>query len=375
MKTDRKDEYSAFQATLIRRVGGSVALSITIVMAMYLLFWKRRMGNWIVWFLQNILQMDFYDAYNFYGDYFRGNKDRFFIAAITIVFAVLLWRVFRGMTRYFEEINQGIETLLADDENQIQLSPEMLPFERKLNTVKRTLAERKAETALAEQRKDELVMYLAHDIRTPLTSVIGYLNLLEEEPDMPAEQRAKRVHIALEKAYRLETMINEFFEITRYNSQQITLSKETIDLYYMLVQLSDELSPVFAPRGNTVALHLAEDLTVEADPEKLARVFSNILKNAASYSHPRTEFTISAEKSEHEVIIQFQNSGEDIPGEALASLFDKFYRADKSRSSDTGGTGLGLAIAKEIVVLHGGTISAASKNHVVTFTISLPLAH
>ena len=375
MKPDRKDEYSAFQATLIRRVGGSVALSITIVMAMYLLFWKRRMGNWIVWFLQNILQMDFYDAYNFYGDYFRGNKDRFFIAAITIVFAVLLWRVFRGMTRYFEEINQGIETLLADDENQIQLSPEMLPFERKLNTVKRTLAERKAETALAEQRKDELVMYLAHDIRTPLTSVIGYLNLLEEEPDMPAEQRAKRVHIALEKAYRLETMINEFFEITRYNSQQITLSKETIDLYYMLVQLSDELSPVFAPRGNTVALHLAEDLTVEADPEKLARVFSNILKNAASYSHPRTEITISAEKSEHEVIIQFQNSGEDIPSEALASLFDKFYRADKSRSSDTGGTGLGLAIAKEIVVLHGGTISAASKNHVVTFTISLPLAH
>ena len=375
MKTDRKDEYSAFQATLIRRVGGSVALSITIVMAMYLLFWKRRMGNWIVWFLQNILQMDFYDAYNFYGDYFRGNKDRFFIAAITIVFAMLLWRVFRGMTRYFEEINQGIETLLADDENQIQLSPEMLPFERKLNTVKRTLAERKAETALAEQRKDELVMYLAHDIRTPLTSVIGYLNLLEEEPDMPAEQRAKRVHIALEKAYRLETMINEFFEITRYNSQQITLSKETIDLYYMLVQLSDELSPVFAPRGNTVALHLAEDLTVEADPEKLARVFSNILKNAASYSHPRTEITISAEKSEHEVIIQFQNSGEDIPGEALASLFDKFYRADKSRSSDTGGTGLGLAIAKEIVILHGGTIGASSKNHVVTFTISLPLAH
>ena len=375
MKTDRKDDYSAFQATLIRRVGGSVALSITIVMAMYLLFWKRRMGNWIVWFLQNILQMDFYDAYNFYGDYFRGNKDRFFIAAITIVFAVLLWRVFRGMTRYFEEINQGIEALLADDENQIQLSPEMLPFERKLNTVKRTLAERKAETALAEQRKDELVMYLAHDIRTPLTSVIGYLNLLEGEPDMPGEQRAKRVHIALEKAYRLETMINEFFEITRYNSQQITLSKETIDLYYMLVQLSDELSPVFAPRGNTVALHLAENLTVEADPEKLARVFSNILKNAASYSYPHTEITISAVKSEHEVIIQFQNSGEDIPGEALASLFDKFYRADKSRSSDTGGTGLGLAIAKEIVILHGGTISVSSKNHVVTFTISLPLAH
>ena len=345
------------------------------VVGLYLFVWKQRMGDWIVWLLETLFKMGHEDAFYYYSDHFRGNKEIFFAAAVLLIFTVLLVRIFRWVTGYFSEVNQGIEALLADDENQIQLSPEMLPFERKLNTVKRTLAERKAETALAEQRKDELVMYLAHDIRTPLTSVIGYLNLLEEEPNMPAEQRAKRVHIALEKAYRLETMINEFFEITRYNSQQITLSKETIDLYYMLVQLSDELSPVFAPRGNTVALHLAEDLTVEADPEKLARVFSNILKNAASYSYPHTEITISAEKSEHEVIIQFQNSGEDIPSEALVSLFDKFYRADKSRSSDTGGTGLGLAIAKEIVTLHGGAISASSKNHVITFTISLPLAN
>ena len=375
MKPDRKDEYLAFQSKLIRRACINVVTSAAVVVGLYLFVWKQRMGDWIVWLLETLFKMGHEDAFYYYSDHFRGNKEIFFAAAVLLIFTVLLVRIFRWVTGYFSEVNQGIEALLTDDENQIQLSPEMLPFERKLNTVKRTLAERKAETALAEQRKDELVMYLAHDIRTPLTSVIGYLNLLEEEPDMPAEQRAKRVHIALEKAYRLETMINEFFEITRYNSQQITLSKETIDLYYMLVQLSDELSPVFAPRGNTVALHLAEDLTVEADPEKLARVFSNILKNAASYSHPRTEITISAEKSEHEVIIQFQNSGEDIPSEALASLFDKFYRADKSRSSDTGGTGLGLAIAKEIVILHGGTIGAVSKNHVVTFTISLPLAH
>ena len=284
-------------------------------------------------------------------------------------------RIFRWVTGYFREVNQGIESLLADDEKQIQLSPEMLPFERKLNSVKQTLAERKMETALAEQRKDELVMYLAHDIRTPLTSVIGYLNLLEEDPNMPPEQRDARVHIALEKAYRLETMVNEFFEITKYKSQKITLSKETIDLYYMLVQLSDEMSPVLAPRGNTVTLHLDENLTIEADPEKLARVFNNILKNAASYSFPHTEIVISAEKLEHEVIIRFQNSGEDIPNEALASLFNKFYRVDQSRSSDTGGTGLGLAIAKEIVTLHGGAISASSKNHVVTFTVSLPLSN
>ena len=314
-------------------------------------------------------------AFYYYSDHFRGNKEIFFAVAVLLIFTVLMVRIFRWVTGYFREVNQGIESLLADDEKQIQLSPEMMPFERKLNSVKQTLAERKMETALAEQRKDELVMYLAHDIRTPLTSVIGYLNLLEEDPNMPSEQRAARVHIVLEKAYRLETMVNEFFEITKYKFQKITLSKETIDLYYMLVQLSDELSPVLAPRGNTVTLHLDENLTIEADPEKLARVFNNILKNAASYSFPHTEIVISAEKLEHEVIIRFQNSGEDIPNEALASLFNKFYRVDQSRSSDTCGTGLGLAIAKEIVTLHGGAISASSKNHVVTFTVSLPLSN
>ena len=357
----------------MRRVCGSAVLSAVIVLALYLLVWKRRMGDVVVWFLRTVLRMDFNSAYYFYDDVFRGHKDLFFFAAISLVFLIMLWRVFRGMTRYFREIDRGIEALLADDETPIRLSPEMLPFERKLNTVRQTLEERKAEAALAEQRKDELVMYLAHDIRTPLTSVTGYLDLLEREPDMPPEQRARHVHIALEKAYRLETMINEFFEITRYNSQQITLSRQTIDLYYMLVQMSDELSPVLAPRGNTVALRLSEDLTVEADPEKLARVFSNILKNAASYSDPHTEITISAERTEREVLIRFQNRGEDLPAEALASLFDKFYRADQSRSSDTGGTGLGLAIAREIVALHGGTIHASSKDHTVTFTVSLPL--
>ena len=353
----------------------NVITSIVVVVGLYLFIWKQRIGDLIVWILKTVFDMKHEAAFYYYSDHFRGNKEIFFAVAVLLIFTVLMVRIFRWVTGYFREVNQGIESLLADDEKQIQLSPEMLPFERKLNSVKQTLAELKMETALAEQRKDELVMYLAHDIRTPLTSVIGYLNLLEEDPNMPPEQRAARVHIVLEKAYRLETMVNEFFEITKYKSQKITLSKETIDLYYMLVQLSDELSPVLAPRGNTVTLHLDENLTIEADPEKLARVFNNILKNAASYSFPHTEIVISAEKLEHEVIIRFQNSGEDIPNEALASLFNKFYRVDQSRSSDTGGTGLGLAIAKEIVTLHGGAISASSKNHVVTFTVSLPLSN
>lgn len=375
MKNDQKDEYFAFQEKLIRRVCINVATSIAIVVGLYLLIWKQRVGDWIVWLLENALQINHEDAFLYYHVYFRGNKEIFFTISVLVIVIILMVRIFRWVTGYFREINQGIESLLTDDENKIILSPEMQPFERKLNSVKRTLEKRKREASLAEQRKDELVMYLAHDIRTPLTSIIGYLNLLDEEPNMPVEPRKKRVHIALEKAYRLETMINEFFEITKYKSQKIKLTKETIDLYYMLIQLSDELFPVLDARGNTVSLQLDENLTVNADPEKLARVFNNILKNAASYSDPNSEILISAEKTEQEVIIKFQNRGENISDEAIHSLFDKFYRADKSRSSDTGGTGLGLAIAKEIVILHGGQIRVSSKNHIVTFSVSLLLAN
>lgn len=372
MKDNGRGEYAEFQTKIMRRFCVNAVISVAAVIVLYLFCWKRRGGDWIVRWLEHFMKISHEQAFLIYHNFFRSYKEIFFAAAIILIFVVLLWRLFRWMTGYFKEIDQGIDALLTEDGLKIYLSAEMLPFERKLNTVKQTLERQKQETALAEQRKDELVMYLAHDIRTPLTSVIGYLNLLEEEPDMPAAQRAKNVHITLDKAYRLEEMINEFFEITRYNSKQINLSKEPIDLYYMLVQLSDELSPVFALHGNSVALDLDENLTVYADPDKLVRVFGNILRNAAAYSYSETEITIFAEETDEQVIISFRNRGNDIPEENLSSLFDKFYRLDKARISDTGGTGLGLAIAKEIVVLHGGSIEAASENHTVTITVRLP---
>lgn len=374
MKRSKKDEFSVFQSKVMLLFCSNALLSVIIVMGLYLFLWKRRLGDVIVSLLEIFLNIEHEAAFMIYHVYFRGHKEIFFVAANMLIFLVLLWRVFRWMRKYFKEINQGIDILLADDGAQIHLSPEMLPFERKLNAVKQTLEQRKAESALAEQRKNELVMYLAHDIRTPLTSVIGYLNLLEETPNMPVDQRAKNLHITLEKAYRLEKMINEFFEITRYNSQQIQLIQEPVDLCFLLVQLSDELSPIFSQRGNSIILDVDENLTVCGDADKLARVFSNILKNAAAYSYPGTEIKITAEKSHGLINIGFQNKGDAIPAEKLSALFDKFYRLDEARMSGTGGTGLGLAIAKEIVLLHGGSILASSENDTVTFTIKLPAA-
>lgn len=234
----------------------------------------------------------------------------------------------------------------------------------------------RGEQALRKEaaQKNDLVAYLAHDLKTPLTSVIGYLSLLDEAPDMPESQKARFTHIALDKAYRLEGLVNEFFEITRFNLQEIKLQKENIDLYYMLVQMMDEFYPILSAKGNTATLQANESLTAYGDPVKLARVFNNILKNAAAYSTSNTEILISAKQEEGRVIVSIQNHGPTIPAEKLAAIFEKFYRMDEARTSNTGGAGLGLAIAKEIVLAHGGTITAQSINEITTFTVTLPLA-
>ena len=374
MMKNKQDDFSIFQRKIAIRFFSSALLSVAIVIALYFFIWKERFGDWIVSILELVGKMEHEEAFYIYHYNFRGYKEIFFVVAIVAIFLILLFLLFRWLTKYFREINLGIDNLLAEDEKKIRLSPEMLPFEYKLNTVKEKLKEQKEATALAEQRKDELVMYLAHDIRTPLTSVIGYLSLLEEEPNKADQEQAKNIHIALDKAYRLDKMVNEFFEITRYHSKQIKLKKQSVDLYYMLIQLRDEFLPSFSLRNNTVSLDFDENTTIYADPEKIARVFGNILKNAVEYSYPHTKITVSAIQAENHIVITFQNKGKTIPADKLSSIFDKFYRLDEARISDTGGTGLGLAIAKEIILLHGGTIEAHSENETVTFTVKLPIS-
>ncbi len=221
-------------------------------------------------------------------------------------------------------------------------------------------------------RKNDLIVYLAHDLKTPLTSIIGYLSLLKEIPEMPIAQQSNYINITLDKALRLEKLINEFFDITRYNLSQISLEKESINLYYMLVQLTDEFYPIFQAHGNTISLHADENLILYGDSEKLARVFNNILKNAVAYSYPNTEIQVFASGNEKEIHIDFQNRGKTIPKHKLESIFEKFFRLDESRSINTGCAGLGLAISKEIITLHGGTIWAESEQEQTTFHIILP---
>lgn len=217
------------------------------------------------------------------------------------------------------------------------------------------------------------MVYLAHDIKTPLTSVIGYLSLLDENPDMTDDKKAKYVHTAWEKANRLRILVNEFFEITRSYSESTTLHKTKIDLYYMLIQISEELYPQLSTCKKHIENNVDENISVYGDSEKLARVFNNILKNAISYSEDNSAISVSAKEFPEKTVIRFENKG-NIPNDKLNLVFDKFYRLNSARQSDTGGSGLGLAIAKDIVTLHGGRIQAESNNGYTAFIIEIPSA-
>ena len=301
-----------------------------------------------------------------------------FLAVFTLIWLFVLFFVTRYYSR--KKVGSAVSDIASDIRDYMAEDVEVQEiFGGNYGKISTQMVEIKAAMQRHEQilkeeasRKNDLITYLAHDLKTPLTSVIGYLSLMDEAPDMPEAQKARYVHITLDKACRLEKLINEFFEITRYNLQQIILDKDTIDLYYMLVQMADEFYPVLSARGNTIRLSVGEDMTVYGDSEKLARVFNNILKNAVSYSYENTEIEIGAEKVEDGLKITFRNRGKTIAREKLEFLFEKFFRMDEARATHTGGAGLGLAIAKEIVTLHGGTITAESENEVTTFCVILP---
>lgn len=349
-----------------------VIVSLFGLIALYVLFGKGRTAETVVRIIWFMTDMSYEDALMFYHMNIRSNADViiYFISAITffVIFRLLLgW-----FTKYFGEINHGLDALINRDGKKIELSKEMRSMENKLNSVRETLEQQFDEIQQAEQKKDELVMYLAHDIRTPLTSVIGYLKLMEEMPGLSEEQRVKFLQITMEKAERLEVLINEFFDITRYGKQTIEISKDKIDLYYMLAQMVEEVFPALEEQGKHIKLHVPEDCGVHGDPDKLARVFQNLLKNAIAYSSPQSTITIGAMEDERDTTVWVSNQGTEVPRENFQHLFDKFYRIDDARQSYSGGAGLGLAIAKELVEMHGGTIEADGEGDIITFTVILP---
>ena len=275
--------------------------------------------------------------------------------------------------RYLDEIIAAAERLASPTDEPILLPDAMKYVQDELNLVREQALKNARIAKEAEQRKNDMIVYLAHDLKTPLTSVIGYLTLLRDEPQISPELRAKYTGIALDKAQRLEELVNDFFDITRFNLTTLTLEPERINLSRMLEQITSEFYPILAEKELTFDARIQPDIQLLCDPDKLERVFDNLIRNAVNYSYSGTVIALALEKQEQNVCLRIQNHGKTISPEKLSHIFEQFFRVDSSRSSATGGAGLGLAIAKEIVELHGGKIFAESADESITFTVFLPL--
>ena len=311
-------------------------------------------------------------AIRLYWKLIGDNKIFFIIVGFLLLFAVFYYVALSKMMKYVDQIGDGIENILSESTEPIHLITELKPIEIRLNEIKANLKRKEIEAEEGEKKKNDLVLFLAHDLKTPLTSIVAYLSMLDTHEDMPREDREKYTHIALEKSIRLGELINEFFDITRYNLQKIELEAIEINLSFMLEQLADELYGVLQEKSLSCEVQVEENLVVYGDPDKLARVFDNILRNAIAYCYVGTKIQIEAQMKNRNVEIVFTNQGDRIPGVMLQTIFEKFYRVDGSRSSGTGGAGLGLAIAKEIVELHGGLIRAKSDDNRTQFVVTLP---
>ncbi|GCF94924.1 vancomycin resistance histidine kinase VanS [Enterococcus florum] len=223
------------------------------------------------------------------------------------------------------------------------------------------------------QRTKDLITYLAHDLKTPLASVIGYLNLMIDSQDLTQAQMNHFLSITLDKSLRLENLINDFFDITRFNLQDIQLYKSELDFVLLLRQLTDEFYPLLKEKKLRLEYHGPDSLKLTADNQQLARVLNNLLKNAISYGTTDSIIQLQLEVEANSLVFSISNQGATIPQKQIDMIFEKFYRLDQSRSTKTGGAGLGLAIAKEIILAHQGTIAAVSEAGITTFHFTLPL--
>ncbi len=368
--------YRHLKAKLLFITVATAVLALVCAIALYNFIFRGRFANLVVDFMSDFVYAGYKDAYeralSTYRQVIRNYLSLYFLGGVVVIFIVAQMIYLNSFIRYFIEINRGIDALVTENAGDVILSPELAVTERKINSIKHTLEKRKSDALLAEQRKNDLIVYLAHDLKTPLTSVIGYLTLLCDEPQISQELRCRYTGIALEKAERLEELINEFFDITRFNLTALTLDRERIYLSRMLEQFASEFGPILAERELEWRLEIAPGIEIAGDADKLARAFDNLMRNAVNYSYTGTEILLYAQVEEDTAKIMIKNHGKTIPPDKLSHIFEQFYRADAARSSATGGAGLGLAIAKEIIELHGGTITAASANESTIFIVTLP---
>lgn len=299
------------------------------------------------------------------------NKRLLMTIACFTIFIIVSFFVIRNTSNYIINIISAMDKVLKEPEKEIELSDDLVILENRLNNIRVDLVTNQNNAKEQMQKKNDLIMYMAHDLKTPLTSIIGYLTLLSDEKNISSELKEKYINIALNKSLRVEELINQFFDITRYNLQDMPITKQNINLTMLINQLIEEAYPMLQEKKLMCIFDNSKTVMYFGDGDKLARAFGNLLKNAISYSYENTNIEIDIREEKSKLEILFKNKGDKIPKYKLEKIFDKFYRGDEARTTNNGGAGLGLAITKQIIELHGGKISVKNDDEYIEFYIEL----
>ncbi|MBR5268535.1 MAG: HAMP domain-containing histidine kinase [Lachnospiraceae bacterium] len=291
------------------------------------------------------------------------------IAIFSFTFLVLQ----RKSLKYIGKIANAVQNISEGDLNteiEVLGDDEFSMIAANLNRMEEEIRELMDKERESERTKNELITNVAHDLRTPLTSIIGYLELLSKGIPLPQEMQQKYIEIVYTKAKRLEKLIEDLFGFTKVG--KVSMNVGSVDIVKLLGQLLEEFYPSFAEKE--LIYELISNVpakTITADGNLLARLFDNLINNAIKYGADGKKVLVNVFAEEEIVTISVTNYGYVIPADELPLIFNKFYRVEQSRSTQTGGTGLGLAIAKNIVDMHGGTITVTSDLNGTVFTVKL----
>jgi signal transduction histidine kinase len=335
------------------------------------------MVAYIIWFVY--LNMPLPSRVNYLYLYINANFgfwNLFFIG--TIIFTILYYSLsIKNMASYFKLMSQAVQQFSEgrfDVDIPIKKHGGLGSFAKNINSIEEQLKSLIEEEKRAVQSKNELVTNVSHDLRTPLTSIIGYLRLIEEDQYRDEVELRYFVTIAYDKSKRLNRMVNDLFEYTKINNRDVAIKRIRFSVNELLKQLSAQFNPELRTADMKIEIqNPAEDIMIDADPDKIMRVFENLISNAIKYGRKGKKIDLVVEEKDPYVVIKVVNYGESIPTNAIPHIFDRLYRVDQSRSDNTGGTGLGLAIAKGIVELHQGDIIVSSNDAETVFQVQLPL--
>ena len=308
---------------------------------------------------------------------FRLTAVLLFVLFGIFLFALVFWLFQRKSFVYIGRIAEAMREISSgnlDTNVEVEGDDEFSDMAVNLNSMTEDLKKLMEKERESERTKNELITNVAHDLRTPLTSIIGYLELLCAKKDLPEETRLQYTEIAFGKSKKLQQLINDLFGFTKLNYGRIAMHIDTIDVVKLLSQLMTEFYPNFAEKNLTYELESnvpAADIT--ADANLLARLFDNLINNAIKYGADGKRICVKINALPKEITISVINYGKIIPADELPLIFNKFYRVEQSRSSQTGGTGLGLAIARNIAEMHHGSIDVTSDFSGTAFTVKLPV--